>query len=42
LFLDVNHFGAFAGDGPMDGGSSRGGLSNRGNRGGVSDENRIF
>jgi len=37
LVLDVNPFGAFAGDGPMNGGPS-----NRGNRGGVSDENRIF
>ncbi len=42
LNLDVNQFGPFAGDSPMDGGSSRGGPSNRGNRGGVSDENEIF
>jgi hypothetical protein len=43
LFIDVNPFGAFAGDGPMNDGSSRRGPPNQGgNRGGVRDENRIF
>ncbi len=36
----MNSFGAFAGDNPMNSGFSRGGPSNRGNRGGVSVENK--
>ena len=40
LVIDVNSFGALAGDGPFNSGPPpRGGASNRGNRGGVSDEN---
>jgi hypothetical protein len=38
LFLDVNPFGAFAGDGSINGGSLRGGFS--GNRGGGSNFNQ--
>ena len=38
-FLDTNNFGAFAGDNSMGGGPpSRGGSSQRGSRGGVSDK----
>ena len=37
MLIDVNKFGAFAGQGPMDSGSMRGGPSNRGS-GGVSDK----
>ncbi len=37
---DPHHFGAFAPDGPMNSDSSRGRLSNQGNRGGVSDEKK--
>ncbi len=41
MFIDVPNFGPFAGDGSVESGSPRGGPSNRGNRGGVSDVNKM-